>query len=85
MQGAGCGEGALAARICAPSAKLAALSWFVDMTRDHHLGTVSTGVLYRGMAWLGARQCTIKEALARKYLRPEANPERPALSNLSSS
>ena len=37
------------------------------------------------MDWLGARQGTIEKALARKYLRPEVNPGKLALFDLSSS
>ncbi len=63
----------LAARICAPSSKLATLSWFADTTPGHDLGPVSTDDLYRAMDWLGTRQGTIEKALARTYLRPDVS------------
>ncbi|MEC5182555.1 IS1634 family transposase [Arthrobacter sp. CG_A4] len=75
----------LAARICAPSSKLATLSWFADTTLARDLGPVGTDDLYRAMDWLGARQTQVEKSLARKYLRPEANPEKLALFDLSSS
>ena len=75
----------LAARICAPSSKLATLSFFADTTLGRDLGPVSTDDLYRAMDWLGNRQNTIEKALARKYLRPEVNPQKLALFDLSSS
>ncbi len=75
----------LAARACAPSSKLATLSFFADTTLGRDLGPVSTDDLYRAMDWLLNRQGTIEKGLARKYLRPEANPEKLALFDLSSS
>ncbi|ALO68228.1 transposase [Arthrobacter alpinus] len=75
----------LAARICAPSSKLATLSFFADTTLGQDLGPVSTDDLYRAMDWLGNRQTTIEKALARAYLRPEVNPDKLALFDLSSS
>ncbi|WP_434616395.1 IS1634 family transposase [Arthrobacter sp. A5] len=75
----------LAARICAPSPKLATLSWFADTTLGPDLGPVSTDDLYRAMDWLYKRQGRIEKTLARKYLRTEQNPEKPALFDLSSS
>ncbi|MEO6529695.1 MAG: IS1634 family transposase [Specibacter sp.] len=75
----------LAARICAPSSKLATLSFFADTTLGRDLGPVSTDELYRAMDWLGNRQKTIEKALARAYLRPEVNPDKLALFDLSSS
>ncbi|MEO5781390.1 UNVERIFIED_ORG: hypothetical protein ABIB19_003995 [Arthrobacter sp. UYEF10] len=75
----------LAARICAPSSKLATLSWFADSTLGADLGPVSTDDLYRAMDWLGTRQAQIEKALVLTYLRPEANPEKLALFDLSSS
>ena len=75
----------LAARICAPSSKLATLSFFADTTLGRDLGVVNTDELYRAMDWLLARQPIIEKALARAYLRPEVNPEKLALFDLSSS
>ncbi|WP_125610130.1 IS1634 family transposase [Specibacter cremeus] len=75
----------LAARVCAPSSKLATLSFFADTTLGADLGPVGTDDLYRAMDWLGNRQGIIEKALARKYLRPEKNPEKLALFDLSSS
>lgn len=75
----------LAARICAPSSKLATLAFFADTTLGHDLGPVSTDDLYKAMDWLGDRQPAIEKALARKYLRPEVNPGKLALFDLSSS
>ncbi len=75
----------LAARICTPSSKLATLSFFADTTLGHDLGVVNTDELYRAMDWLLARQPIIEKALARAYLRPEVNPEKLALFDLSSS
>lgn len=75
----------LAARICAPSSKLATLSWLADTTLGPDLGPVSTDDLYRAMDWLGKRQERIEKSLARTYLRAEQNPEKLALFDLSSS
>ncbi|NVM98115.1 IS1634 family transposase [Arthrobacter sp. SDTb3-6] len=75
----------LAARICAPSSKLATLSWFADTTLGRDLGPVSTDDLYGAMDWLGNRQGAIEKTLARQYLRPEVNPGKLALFDLSSS
>lgn len=75
----------LAARICAPSSKLATLSWFADTTLGPGLGPVSTDDLYRAMDWLHKRQGRIEKTLARKYLRTGQNPEKLALFDLSSS
>ncbi|AIY00843.1 putative transposase [Arthrobacter sp. PAMC 25486] len=75
----------LAARMCAPSSKLATLSFFADTTLGRDLGPVSTDDLYRAMDWLGNRQAVIEKALARAYLRPEVNPDKLALFDLSSS
>lgn len=75
----------LAARICAPSSKLATLSFLADTTLGRDLGPTNTDELYRAMDWLGNRQNTIEKALAHKYLRPEANSDKLALFDLSSS
>ncbi|MDJ0315520.1 IS1634 family transposase [Arthrobacter sp. H35-D1] len=75
----------LAAQICAPSSKLATLSFFADTTLGHDLGVVNTDELYRAMDWLLARQPIIEKALTRAYLRPEVNPDKLALFDLSSS
>ena len=75
----------ITARVCAPGSKLAALRWCEDTTLGADLGEVSTDEAYAAMDWLLARQSSIEKKLARRYLGAEANPEKLALFDLSSS
>lgn len=77
--------GLITARVCAPASKLASLRWFEDTTLAAELGEVSTDEAYAAMDWLLARQPGIEATMARRYLGPEANPEKLALFDLSSS
>lgn len=75
------------ARVCRPGSKLATTRWWQDTTLAEDLGLtrVSTDEVYAAMAWLQDRQDAIEKKLARKLLGPEANPDRLALFDLSSS
>ena len=75
------------ARVCKPASKLATTRWWQDTTLATDLGVASAGTdaVYAAMDWLAARQEAIEKKLARKHLGPEANPNRLALFDLSSS
>ncbi len=74
-------------RVVAPASKLSTLAWWDDVTLGADLGVAaaSTGDLYAAMDWLEDRQDAIEAGLARRHLAPEANPQRMALFDLSSS
>src|SRR6202011_3654793 len=74
-------------RVVAPGSKLSTLAWWADVTLGADLGVDGAGTdeVYAAMDWLGARQETIEARLARRHLAPQANPQRMALFDLSSS
>jgi Transposase DDE domain len=74
-------------RVVAPGSKLSTLTWWADVTLGADLGIdgAATDEVYAAMDWLGARQETIEARLARRHLAPQANPQRMALFDLSSS
>ncbi len=74
-------------RVVAPGSKLSTLAWWDDTTLGTDLGVaqVSDDDVYAAMDWLGARQDAIEAKLARRHLAIEANPQRMALFDLSSS
>ena len=74
-------------RVARPGSKLSTLTWWGDTTLGADLGVAeaSTDDIYAAMDWLEHRQDAIEAELARRYLGPEANPSRMALSGLSSS
>ena len=75
------------ARVCRPGSKLSTTRWWADTTLTDDLGVAgaSTDEVYKAMDWLAGRQESIEKKLARKFLNPEANPDRLALFDLSSS
>lgn len=75
------------ARVCRPGSKLATTRWWTDTTLAEDLGLAGAGTdeVYAAMDWLAGRQERIEKALAKKHLSPEANPDRLALFDLSSS
>ena len=75
------------ARVCRPGSKLATTRWWADTTLADDLGVASAGTdeVYKAMDWLAGRQESIEKKLAKKFLNPEANPDRLALFDLSSS
>jgi hypothetical protein len=75
------------ARVCRPGSKLATTRWWTDTTLAQDLGVAAatTDEVYAAMDWLAGRQEGIEKTLARKHLGPEANPDRLALFDLSSS
>ena len=75
------------ARVVRPGSKLATTSWWADTTLAQDLGVAgaSTDEVYAAMDWLADRQDSIEKALARRHLGEEANPDRLALFDLSSS
>ena len=75
------------ARVVRPGSKLATTAWWVDTTLAQDLGVAGAGTdeVYAAMDWLADRQDTIEKALARRHLGEEANPDRLALFDLSSS
>ncbi len=75
------------ARVCRPASKLATTRWWQDTTlaEDFGVGTASTDDVYAAMDWLASRQEAIEKKLAKKHLGKEANPNRLALFDLSSS
>jgi hypothetical protein len=75
------------ARVVHPRPKLATTKWWGDTTLVADLGLegVSTDEVYAAMDWLGDRQGTIENTLARRHLSAEANPSRLAYFDLSSS
>src|ERR1700736_3399621 len=74
-------------RVVAPGSKLSTLAWWADVTLGADLGVDGAGTdeVYAAMDWLGARRETIEARLARRHLAPQANPQRMALFDLSSS
>ena len=74
-------------RVVAPGSKLSTLAWWDDVTLGADLGVAGVPVdeVYAAMDWLGARQDAIEAKLARRHLAIEANPQRMALFDLSSS
>ncbi|WP_427005461.1 IS1634 family transposase [Pseudarthrobacter sp. H2] len=92
LLGPACGQRDLAlalviARVCRPGSKLATTRWWADTTLAEDLGVAgaTTDEVYAAMDWLAGRQETIEKALAKRHLSPEANPDRLALFDLSSS
>jgi hypothetical protein len=92
MLGPACRERDLAmalivSRVAAPASKLATLSRWADVTVGADLGVAeaSTDQVYAAMDWLVGRQDQVEAKLAARHLRPEANPGRMALFDLSSS
>ena len=77
----------LVARVCRPASKLSTTRWWTDTTlaTDFDLGQVSTDEVYAAMDWLAGRQEAIEAKLAARHLTGEANPDRLALFDLSSS
>jgi hypothetical protein len=75
------------ARVAHPGSKLSTLAWWGDVTLGPDLGIedAATDEAYAAMDWLQARQDAIESNLARRHLAPEANPQRMALFDLSSS
>jgi hypothetical protein len=74
-------------RVAHPGSKLSTLAWWADTTLGPDLGIdgAATDDVYAAMDWLQARQDTIESGLARRHLAPQANPQRMALFDLSSS
>jgi hypothetical protein len=74
-------------RVVTPGSKLSTLAWWDDVTLGPDLGVarVSDDDVYAAMDWLAGRQDAIEAKLARRHLAPEANPQRMALFDLSSS
>jgi hypothetical protein len=74
-------------RVAAPASKLSTLTWWDDVTLGADLGVAgaSTDDIYAAMDWLEHQQDAIEAGLARRHLGPEANPQRMALFDLSSS
>ena len=75
------------ARVCRPASKLATTRWWTDTTLAEDLGVAdaTTDEVYAAMDWLAGRQEAIEKALASRHLSEEANPDRLALFDLSSS
>jgi len=75
------------ARVCKPGSKLATTRWWQDTTLAADLGVTAAGTdeVYAAMDWLAARQEGIEKKLAAKHLGSQANPDRLALFDLSSS
>ena len=74
-------------RVAHPGSKLSTLAWWADTTLGPDLGieAATTDDVYAAMDWLHARQDAIESRLARRHLAPQANPQRMALFDLSSS
>jgi hypothetical protein len=74
-------------RVAHPGSKLSTLAWWADTTLGPDLGVeaAATDDVYAAMDWLHARQDAIESRLARRHLAPQANPQRMALFDLSSS
>ena len=77
----------IVSRVVSPGSKLSTLAWWGDVTLGPDLGVqdATTGEAYAAMDWLQARQDTIEKKLARRHLAPDANPQRIAMFDLSSS
>ncbi|HEX6454124.1 MAG TPA: IS1634 family transposase [Trebonia sp.] len=74
-------------RVVHPGSKLSTIAWWHDTTLGADLGIAdaTTDEAYAAMDWLESRQEAIEKKLARRHLSPEANPQRMALFDLSSS
>jgi hypothetical protein len=74
-------------RVAHPGSKLSTLAWWGDVTLGPDLGIedATTDDAYAAMDWLEGRQDAIESGLARRHLSPQANPQRMALFDLSSS
>jgi Transposase DDE domain len=79
--------GLIISRVVRPASKLSTLSRWSDCTlgADLQIGGASTDEVYAAMDWLADRQDAIETKLAAKHLGPEANPDRMALFDLTSS
>jgi hypothetical protein len=75
------------ARVLRPGSKLATTRWWADTTMAQDLGVAeaSTDEVYAAMDWLAGRQDAIEKRLAARHLDTDANPNRLALFDLSSS
>jgi hypothetical protein len=74
-------------RVVHPGSKLATATWWEDTSlgADLDVAGASTDEVYAAMDWLLGRQGAIEAKLAKRHLAPEANPDRMALFDLSSS
>jgi hypothetical protein len=74
-------------RVVNPASKLSTLTWWADVTLGADLGVADASAddIYAAMDWLGGQQDSIEAKLARRHLAPDANPQRMALFDLSSS
>ncbi len=79
--------GLVISRAVRPGSKLSTLAWWGDVTLGADLGIAdaATDEAYAAMDWLQGRQEAIEKKLARRHLGPDANPQRMALFDLSSS
>src|SRR6201997_522820 len=70
-----------------PGSKLSTIAWWGDVTLGADLGIddATTDEACAAMDWLQGGQELIEKNLARRHLAPEANPQRMALFDLSSS
>jgi hypothetical protein len=77
----------IVARVIRPGSKLATTRWWAETTLAQDLGVTdaSTDEVYHAMDWLAGRQDSIEKALTRRHLTGDANPDRLALFDLSSS
>ncbi|HYM53066.1 MAG TPA: IS1634 family transposase [Candidatus Dormibacteraeota bacterium] len=75
------------ARVCRPGSKLATTRWWADTTlaTDLAVADASTDEVYAAMDWLAGRQDAIEKRLGSRHLDTDANPNRLALFDLSSS
>lgn len=75
------------ARVLRPGSKLATTSWWADTTlgADLEVADASTDEVYAAMDWLLDCRDRVEARLAARHLAPEANPQRMALFDLSSS
>ena len=74
-------------RVIRPASKLSTLAAWPDTTLgvDLDVAGASTDEIYAAMDWLASRQDAIEKKLAAKHLGPQANPQRLALFDLTSS
>ena len=79
--------GLIIARAVRPGSKLATSRWWADTTLadDLNIARASTDEIYAAMDWLAARQDRIEVKLAARHLGAQANPDRLAMFDLSSS
>ncbi|RZL71749.1 MAG: IS1634 family transposase [Rhodococcus sp. (in: high G+C Gram-positive bacteria)] len=77
----------IVARVIRPGSKLATTRWWTDTTLAADLSVAGAGTdeVYHAMDWLAGQQDDIEKALARRHLTGDANPDRLALFDLSSS